>query len=526
MKKYIIMVMLLLCTFLCRGEGRVQLDSAVRVALTEKLTEYFEAISREPAQVQMGECDFLIESSDDSLIRTHIAQTIYGHYIDSPVMGAEAVAIHVYDKWFKPGLVKMASDMDLLGAQIFAEFNRQSLLGCRAPELTMTTPSGNTVRLFDMEDRTDEVGKSSAQPGCFRVLYFYDTDCSKCRMQTILLRNILESENFPVEFYAIYTGDNRSQWDEYVSAQWNTDPVSAKVIHLWDPQIDSDFQRKYGILQTPRMFLVAPDDTIVGRGLDAVALAQMLHGIFDEVQLEYGSKESAELFDGIFAGSEPSNDDVKAIADHIAATTLQKGDTVMFRQMTGDLLYYLSTRSGEGFKEGLADLVKERILSQPKIWRTADDSLKVVGFAGIMNDLLSKSVPGSRITNLKVPGTLITPKGEKQTSRRLSRLGGKRNIIIFYTEGCHICDAQKAAAHRLISVEENSLYADFAGTPFQYSSRRLAGKTCIFLVNVGDLLRTDPSLANRLFDTFDLSSLPFLLETDRRGIILRRYFLL
>ena len=61
--------MLLLCTFLCRGEGRVQLDSAVRVALTEKLTEYFEAISREPAQVQMGECDFLIESSDDSLIR-------------------------------------------------------------------------------------------------------------------------------------------------------------------------------------------------------------------------------------------------------------------------------------------------------------------------------------------------------------------------------------------------------------------------------------------------------------------------
>jgi hypothetical protein len=70
------------------------------------------------------------------------------------------------------------------------------------------------------------------------------------------------------------------------------------------------------------------------------------------------------------------------------------------------------------------------------------------------------------------------------------------------------------------------LYADFAGTPFQYSSRRLAGKTCIFLVNVDDLLRTDPSLANRLFDTFDLSSLPFLLETDRRGIILRRYFLL
>ena len=364
--------------------------------------------------------------------------------------------------------------------------------------------SGDSVQLFGQDDKA----------GCFRVLYFYDTDCSKCRMQTILLRYILESEDFPVEFYAIYTGDNRTQWDEYVAGQWNVDSVSAKVTHLWDPEIDSDFQRKYGVIQTPRMFLVAPEGTIVGRGLDAVALAQMLHGIFDEVQLEYGSKESAELFDGIFAGSEPSKADVKAIADHIAATTLPKGDTVMFRQMTGDLLYYLSIRSGEGFKEGLTDLVKERILSQPKIWRTADDSMKVVGFAGIMNDLLSKAVTGSRITKLKVPGILITSKGEKQTSRRLSKLGGKRNIIIFYTEGCHICDSQKAAARELVAMKDGS------------QDSKLSRKTRIFLVNVDDLLRTDPSLATRLFDTFDLSSLPFLLETDRHGTILRRYFLL
>ena len=43
------------------------------------------------------------------------------------------------------------------------------------------------------------------------------------------------------------------------------------------------------------------------------------------------------------------------------------------------------------------------------------------------------------------------------------------------------------------------------------------------MVNVDDVLRTDPSLASRLFDSFDLSSLPFLVETDRKGLILRRY---
>lgn len=509
-----IIFLLLLCTFVGRAAVSVcpadvleirhdnenqsaESDTAIYVALDRKLAEYFEAIKHEPVEVQMGECDFLIESTTDSLLRAHVAQTIYDHYLDSPVMGFEAVAIHVYDKWFESGVVKMSSDLDMLGAKIFAEFNRQSLLGCRAPELRMYAPDNIPVHIFGSEDTI----------GRFRVMFFYDTDCSKCRMQTILLRNMLSTENFPVEFYAIYTGDNREEWTRYIENQWNIYPVSAKLTHLWDPEIDSDFQRKYGILQTPRMFLVAPDGTITGRGLDAAALSQMLHSIFDEVKLTYGSDESAGLFDGIFALAEPSRQDIREVADHIAASTLPKGDTVMFRQMTGDLLYYLSTRSGEGFKEGLADLIHERVLSQPRIWRTADDSLKVIGFAEIMDDLLSKAAPGSRISNQKVPGTLITIKGEKHAARRLHRLGGTRNVIIFFTEGCSICDSQKAAAREQVRESSDK-------------------RTRVFLVNIDEIMLTDPALAGRLFDTFDLSTLPFLLETDRRGTILHRYFLL
>jgi hypothetical protein len=99
----------------------------------------------------------------------------------------------------------------------------------------------------------------------------------------------------------------------------------------------------------------------------------------------------------------------------------------------------------------------------------------------------------------------VTSRKEKNVSRRLSGLGGSRNILIFYTEGCHICDGQKEAARELVHQDR---------------------KSRVFMVNVDDILRTDPALANRLFDKFDLSSLPYLLETDRRGIVLRRYFYL
>ena len=491
LNRTVIFLILLLCTCVCRAEDHAQKDTAVMNALTAKLYEYFDAMKHEPVQVQMNECDFLIESTSDSLLKSHVARTIYDYYSKSPVMGTEAVAIHVYDQWYKPGLVKMSSDMELLGAQIFAEFNRLSQIGCKAPQLTMEASDGSLVQLFSPEDAQKR----------FRVLYFYDTDCSNCKIQSILLSNVLGTESFPVEFYAIYTGDNRESWMKYISERFDIPNSPAKIFHLWDPEIDSDFQRKYGILQTPRMFLVAPDGVIAGRGLDAYALSQMLHQVFDPVNLEYGSKESEVLFDGILAGFVPTASDVRMLADKIASSTLPHGDTLMFRQMTGDLLYYLSTRTGEGIKEGL-DYLIDKYISDNKAWRSEDDSLKIVGFARIMDDLLSKSNPGTQIADIKVPGLKVTWKGEKVYKKSLKKLDADRNMIIFYTEGCNICEAEKRSARELVASDKDVV---------------------VLMINVDEIMRTNPALASKLFDKFDLSSLPYILETNSKGLIQRRY---
>ncbi len=86
-------------------------------------------------------------------------------------------------------------------------------------------------------------------------------------------------------------------------------------------------------------------------------------------------------------------EDVAEIADRIAGATLEKGDTLMFRQMSGDLLYYLSSKTGEGYKEGTAYLINEYIDGRGDIWKTEDDSLKIIGLSQILSDLLSKAAP-------------------------------------------------------------------------------------------------------------------------------------
>lgn len=472
--------------------GAQQLDQSQRDALASRLSEYFEALKYESLDVQKAECDFLISSCRDSLTRQYVALSIYDHYIDSGIMGAEAVAIHVIDNWFIPGKVRMRDDMELLGAKVFAEFNRMSQLGSKAPGLTMDSIDGEVYSFFGPEDKG----------GRFRVLYFYDTDCAKCKIQTVMMRNLLETEDFPIDLIAVYASGNEDEWRRYVDSQLTFDAGNMKVHNLWDPDLDSDFQRKYGVIQTPRTFLIGPDGTILGRGLDAQALSRMLHGIFDEVELEYGTEESAALYDGIFQGDVLTRKDIADVADHIAASTLEEGDTVMFRQMTGDLLYWLASERGEGVKEGTEYLIDNYILSRGDVWKTADDSLKIIGFAEMTDELLSLAAPGSRIADIKVSGTRLSAGKVKEGTFRLPKLKGDPGIIIFYTEGCHVCDAEKAAAREYVAADP---------------------KVKVLMVNVDRIVSSSPAVADRLFRSFDLSTLPFIVMTDRKGLIVRRY---
>lgn len=487
MKRLLLISALLLSTF-CFSQNA---DSLARAALGERLQEYYRAIERESLQVQAGECDFLIESTNDSLLRQFVALDIYRHYLDSPVMGAENVAVYVYDKWFDSGKVKMKTEAERIAAKVYAEFNRQSLIGKEAPSIVMESFDGIQFEIYGPEDTS----------GRYRILYFYDTDCSKCKLETILLKNLLAEKKYPVDLFAIYAGSDREAWSNYIEERL-TVPAAR---HFWDPSLESDFQRKYGVIQTPRLFLVNPEGVIVGRGLDVRALEIMLDSIFAEKKLEYGGPESEALFDGIFAASQgkPSVGEVKGIADYIHDRTLGRGDTLMFRQMSGDYLYYLASRSGEGFKEGLKYHINKNVSAQKSVWRSADDSLKVVGFAQIMSDLLSKAVPGSKISAIKVPGELYTLNKRKAVNVRLDKVGKKLNTIIFYTEGCEVCAAEKKIALEGI----------------------IDRKVAVLMVNMDKIFADDPTLASQLMDSFDLSSLPFIIQTDSSGTILRRYIL-
>jgi peroxiredoxin len=482
MKRLLIIVLALVLPLGLRAQLPAQLDSALVEALDARLDEYFAALEREPVQVKLAECDFMLESCVDSLVRQYVAVRIYDHFLGSKVMGDEAVAVHMVDDWFIPGKVSMYSDIDLLNARVYAQFHRSSLIGMQAPALALRGLDGSAV--------------TAPQPGAVSVLFFYDTTCSKCKLELLKLREYLPGLEVPLEFFAVYTGTLEEQWKDFLDVRWDFETPYVNVHHAWDPELDSAFQMLYGVLQTPQMLLIDADGTIVGRSLDTEALAQLLPTVIPQAY-EYGSDTS--LFDTLFGGEGTSAAGILEMAQYIKDQALARKDSTLCRHMLGDMLYYLMDTPGEEYKLALRTFISMYIDSEPDLWSDPVDVRRVVRPAEVCKDLLDRVPVGSKIPRMKVSGVLL--KGdvpvdlEDVRPYRLRRLRGRPAYILFHTPGCSTCDAELEAVRSVFDAEPAAR---------------------VLLVNPSEN-------GVELLETFDLSVLPFALSMDRKGTVLRKY---
>lgn len=278
MLKRLTLVLCLLCLALA---AMAQEDAAMQPQMPDSLSfarldgmleKYTAAIARENFETKMAECDFLISSVHDSLTTQHIALWLYDHYKESELMGDEAVAIHIYDDWFKPGTIAMRSQFDRFDADLFASFNRSTLLGMKAPEVTLQTPCGRKIKV--------------PETGSHSILFFFDTSCGKCQLTAQVLPQILEEITFPTRLYAVYCGHDKKEWSKF-RCKFRVKNRKVGIVHAWDPEVASDYLRLYGVMSTPRLYFTDTDGEILGRRLEVESLKEIIHYICEY----YGQKE-------------------------------------------------------------------------------------------------------------------------------------------------------------------------------------------------------------------------------------------
>ncbi len=462
-------------------------------ALDAKMDTYFGAIQALPVGEKCSEVDFLISSASEPALRGHIATYIFKHYSASSVMGDEGVAVYVAREWMTAGKVDVTPSVRA-EAESYIRFTGRSLIGMKAPVLTLRDVNQQTVQVFDQPRER------------YTVLLFYDTTCAPCALETEYLNRYLPTAPIPLDVIAVYVGIREPSWARYRATGLTLEGVQ----HLWDPGMQSDFQEAYGVIKTPALFLIAPDCTIVGRRLDTRSLQTLLDAMVpkeDEPAYVYGSAESEAVFDGIFASyGEVKASDILETARYIETRTLGEGNPDGYTRSIGDMLYYLSFHGSEVYREALTPFMDQYVFGRD-VW-SATDSLQVLTLADLMKGLLSKCPVGTAVPDVKVSGTLrrplrhakVLPDGTVRRSRdkavkdfRLRKLRGEPGVVVFASDSCSACADAAPGIDKLLSD----------------APRRLK-------VLVADA-------APSLLDDFDLSSLPYVLYLDKKGLVVRRY---
>lgn len=258
---------LLVILFLCAGpflRGQAPSDSLRLEKLDSALVYYTSMMEAESVDVKNEECDFLVNSVKDEETARHIALWLFDHYRNSALMGDEAVAVHVFDSYFDKGPFKMRSDYDEMDAGIFVSFNRSTLLGMKAPVVCLTNPCGRKVEI--------------PRDGGMSVLFFYDTSCNKCKLEARLLPAVMKTVDFPLTFYAVYCGDDKRSWKDF-RRHFHLRNRKVETVHLWDPDMETEYLRLYGVISTPRIYVTDKDGTVLGRRLEVESLQEILNYI-------------------------------------------------------------------------------------------------------------------------------------------------------------------------------------------------------------------------------------------------------
>lgn len=422
-------------------------DSLKRAELSSLLKEYVASMETETVAVQNAEVDYILETTAPEA-RPFTAYELFRMYSEPHIMGLETVAVHIFDKYYATGEIDFEDPTDEFLARMFVTMNRSTLIGAAAPERSLLAPDGAEVT-FPLRGRPN-------------ILFFYSTDCAKCKLESIRIKDILDSGRYPVDLVAVYLKDDLEAWKQFRHERLDITSPEVGVHHLWDPSGENDMTVDYGLVTTPRIFLTDTEGTIVGRALDSDSLKDMLEAMFY-----------------------PDTARDRAYKDTVK-----------------ELLYELSSDRTEDGVAAVRHLIDNYIKTRPELWTSAEDSLEVLGLANLLEGLYSRAEIGTKVPSVKADLSILRARKsgelkERDARRKLSSFKGHEVLLLFHTEGCKVCRGQIEKARELVS---------------RNPSMRLV------LVCVDD--------NEAVLDSFDLASLPHLILLSSKGIVVRKYFFL
>ncbi len=432
----------------------------------------------------------------------------YKYYRQSRIMGYDEIAIFIADNYFLNGKYQLKDDSDFLEMKLFADFNRKSLIGLKAPEIVLQDQAGNNVSILN--------GNQD-----YSILYFYDDDCPSCRKTTpALMQYLLRSDqNIHFTVYLIYTQNDRERWMEYIQKSISPFhlPENVRLIHLWDPEYTSGFANLYGVISTPKLFLLDRNNIIKGRELTPGALAQVVE--LEESQLT----PMEEIFEQIFKPLANFSDTTLITKEIDGFFEDSKDNPEFFHELFYTLYQYLKTSGDYTLQQGAAYLANKYIASMPEMWesvtftQTGETHGSVIraDYASV-EDFIDQTALGVLLfyrNMLDRPAADLTLYDLKNKPVNIHSIDAKYTVLYFYSMDCGLCNAVTKDLKKLYEAYRESgveFVGIYTGTDKKW--KKYTEEQGLEWVNLWDRKRK-----SGMFDKYDLMDVPaiYLLDKDK-----------
>ena len=340
-------------------------------------------------------------------------------------------------------------------------------------------------------------------PSCYKILFFYDTDCSTCRREAPLLAGLLkEYHGESISLIAIYTQSDRQAWEAYATEVFDgIDNPDVTVCHLWDPESETGFHEKYGVLSTPMMFLLDSQNIILGRGLNTEALVQLL-------QMENARVvQFQHIFDNLFGTFKPlTYTNVEGIIDAFAERT--KPNPPLYTELLYNLFNYLRSSDEPAKQQGALYLAEQYIAAAPEMWSPEFLNRTVHALAQARLNPV-----GTRATNLQL---------QDKRGKSVPLYDNKHyyTLLFFHLLDCQQCQRELAALKKLkpelydLDVKVVMVYLGEEREAWQKFVRKQWPSRWRYL--------NDFDKTSDLRTQYDLEYVPHLYLLDETGIIIAK----
>ena len=174
------------------------------------------------------------------------------------LMDAEAVFVYMVKNYFTKDLATWADTMEIYGLQRRAQEMASSLIGRKGPDVTANDNYGNPKSISDLKSP-------------YVIVYLYNPTCDHCIEQTPkLVQWHQQWKSQGVEVYAIAVDTDDNQWQNFIANNRMNG-----FTNVFD-STNRAIYGKYYVDNTPEIYVLNPDRTIIGKNLKVHQIAEII----------------------------------------------------------------------------------------------------------------------------------------------------------------------------------------------------------------------------------------------------------